>query len=96
MGQKDRCAVFGCKNDSLFPEKYTLKFPFCPKSKPKYCVSAPAGHPIILLKSSKFNMAASVKGSLSRDQPHTTHAPRDSGYIWRYIWRTLTSQNFFA
>ena len=32
MRKKDRCAVFGCNNDRLFPEKYTLKFSFCPKS----------------------------------------------------------------
>ena len=25
------CAVFGCNNDRLFPEKYTVKFSFCPK-----------------------------------------------------------------
>ena len=24
-GTKDPCAVFGCINDSLFPEKYTVK-----------------------------------------------------------------------
>jgi len=24
-GKKNRCAVFGCDNDRLFPEKYTLK-----------------------------------------------------------------------
>ena len=24
MGKKDRCAVFGCNNDRLFPEKYTV------------------------------------------------------------------------
>ena len=35
-GKKDRCAVFGCNNDRLFPEKYTLKFSFCPKSARKY------------------------------------------------------------
>ena len=35
-GKKDRCAVFGCNNDRLFPEKYTLKFPFCPKSVRKF------------------------------------------------------------
>ena len=34
--KKDRCAVFGCNNDRLFPEKYTLKFSFCPKSVRKY------------------------------------------------------------
>ena len=49
--------MFGCNNDRLFPEKYTLKFSFCPKSARKYWASAP-GHPIILLKSNKFNMAA--------------------------------------
>ena len=31
-GKKDRCAVFGCNNDRLFPAKYTMKFFFCPKS----------------------------------------------------------------
>ena len=25
MGKKGRCAVFGCNNDVLFPEKYTVK-----------------------------------------------------------------------
>ena len=24
MGKKDSCAVFGCNNDRLFPEKYTV------------------------------------------------------------------------
>ena len=24
------CAVYGCNDDRLFPEKYTLKFPFPP------------------------------------------------------------------
>ena len=36
MGEKDRCAVFGFNNDLLFPEKYTVKFSFCPKSARKY------------------------------------------------------------
>ena len=36
MGKKDRCAVFGCNNDHLYAEKYTLKFSFCPKSACKY------------------------------------------------------------
>ena len=31
-GKKDRCAVFGCINDRLFPEIYTVKFSFRPKS----------------------------------------------------------------
>ena len=42
MGKKDRCAVFRCNNDLLFfPEKYTVKFSFCPKSARKYRASAP-------------------------------------------------------
>ena len=41
MGKKDRCAVFGCNNDHLYAEKYTLKFSFCPKSARKYWASAP-------------------------------------------------------
>ena len=36
MGEKNRCAVFGCNNDRLFPEKYTLKISFFPKSARKY------------------------------------------------------------
>ena len=36
MRKKDSCAVLGCNNDLLFPEKYTLKFPFCPKSPRKF------------------------------------------------------------
>ena len=39
--KKDHCSMFGCNNDCLFPEKYTLKFPFCSKSARKYWVSAP-------------------------------------------------------
>ena len=41
MRKKDRCAVFGCNNEYLFPEKYALKFSFCPKSARKYRASAP-------------------------------------------------------
>ena len=36
MGKKDRCAVFGCNKERLFPEKYTVKFSFCPKRTRKY------------------------------------------------------------
>ena len=36
IGKKDHCAVFGCNNDHLFPEKYTVKFYFCSKSEGKY------------------------------------------------------------
>ena len=32
MGKIDRCALFGCNDDRLFAEKYTLKFSFCLKS----------------------------------------------------------------
>ena len=32
FSKKNRCAVFGCDDDRLCPEKYTLKFSFCPKS----------------------------------------------------------------
>ena len=35
MVKKGRCAVFGCNNDRLFQEKYTVKFYFCPKSSRK-------------------------------------------------------------
>ena len=36
MGKKDRCAVFGCTNDRLCPEIYTVKFSLRPKSALKY------------------------------------------------------------
>ena len=36
MEIKDHCAMFGCSNDCLFPEKYTVKFSFCTKSAHKY------------------------------------------------------------
>ena len=41
--KKDLCDVFGCNNDRLFPEKYTLKFSFCSRNVGKYCASAPLG-----------------------------------------------------
>ena len=44
-GKKDRCAVFGCNNDRLFAEKYTLKFSFCPKNARKYLSECPQGIP---------------------------------------------------
>ena len=31
--KKDRCAMFGCNNDRLFPEKYTVKFCLYPKKR---------------------------------------------------------------
>lgn len=40
-GKKDRCALFGCNNDHLFAEKYTLKFCFFTESARKNWVSAP-------------------------------------------------------
>ena len=64
MGKKDRCAVFECNDAHLFPQKNTLKFSFLPVNTER----VPSGHPIILLKSNKFNMAAvSVKRSIECD-----------------------------
>ena len=56
------CAVYGCNDDRLFPEKYTLKFPFPPKTR-VITDRAQPGHPTILLRSDKFNMAS---GSVNR------------------------------
>ena len=54
MEKKDRCAVFGCNNDSLCARKAHVN-----------TERVAPGHPIILLKSIKFNMAAiSVKRSI--------------------------------
>ena len=50
MGKKDRCALFGCNYDLKASINTERVLP---------------GHPIILLKSNKFNMAAvSVKRSI--------------------------------
>ena len=63
-GKKARCTVFGCNNDRLFPEKYTVSSLFAQKARVN-TERVPPGHPIILLKSNKFNMAAvSVKRSI--------------------------------
>ena len=84
MGKRDRGAVFRCNNDRLFPEKYTLKFSFCTKSACKYWASAPPGHPIILLKSNKFNMAAvSVK---RRDQGRFPFSPKFRKFRLEIKW----------
>ena len=62
VGKRDRCGAFGCNNDCLFPEKYTVKFSFCLKSALN-TERVPPGHPMILFKFNKFNMVAvSVKG----------------------------------
>ena len=64
--KKDRCAVFGCDDDRLFDEKYTLSSLFARKPR-VHPERVPPGHHIILLKSFKFNMAAvSVKRSIMR------------------------------
>ena len=57
MGKKDRCAVFGCNNDRLFPEKYTVSSLFASKAYVN-TEREPPGHPIIPFKINKFNMAA--------------------------------------
>ena len=36
MVKKGGCAVFGCNYDGLFPERYIVKFSFCPKNERKY------------------------------------------------------------
>ena len=65
MGKKDRCGVFGCNNDHLFPEKQTVTFSFFSRKARVNTERVPPGHPIILLKFNKFNMAAiSVKRSI--------------------------------
>ena len=55
--KKNHCAKLGCNNDRLFPEKYTVKFSFARKVRVN-AEQVPPGHPIILLKSNKFYMAA--------------------------------------
>ena len=70
MGKKDRCAVFGCNNDILvitfFSRNIQRSSLFARKARVN-TERVPPGHPIILLKSNKFNMAAvSVKRSIDK------------------------------
>ena len=63
--KKNRCAVFGCNNDILvitfFSRNIQRSSLFARKARVN-TERVPPGHPIILLKSNKFNMAAvSVK-----------------------------------
>ena len=68
MGKKDRSAVFGCNKDPLSEEKYTVKFFFTRKARVN-TERVPRGHPIILLYSNKFNVAAvSVKKVYCEDR----------------------------
>ena len=57
MGKKDRCAVFGCNNDCFFPWNIQWHSLFARKARVN-TEWVPSGHPIILLKSNKFSMAA--------------------------------------
>ena len=57
MREKDRCAVFGCNNDRLFPRNIHWSSLFARKARGNTERVLP-GHPIILLKSNKFNMAS--------------------------------------
>ena len=73
MGKKDRCAVFGCNNDILvitfFSRNIQRSSLFARKARVN-TERVPPGHPIILLKSNKFNMAAvSVKRSITGSTP---------------------------
>ena len=56
MAKKDRCALFGCKNDRLFPRNIHWSSLFARKAIVN-TERVPRGHPIILLESKKFNMA---------------------------------------
>ena len=96
MEKKDRCAVFGCDNDRLFPEKYTLKFPFCLKCARKCSAIAPwASHNTPYIK---FNMAAvSVKRSYYLLQYHdqikaaSNHKPSSLMKESRWVPKALSN-----
>ena len=85
MGKKDRCALFGCNNDRIFPEKYTVKFSFCPwKARINTGRELP-GNPFRRLKSNKFNMAAvSVnKKKVYWFRGTTPHLSLFDGLLWK-------------
>ena len=97
MEKKGRCAVFGCDNDRLFPEKYnTLKFPFCLKCARKCSAIAPwASHNTPYIK---FNMAAvSVKRSYYLLQHHdqikaaSNHKPSSLMKESRWVPKALSN-----
>ena len=73
MRKKDRCAVLGCNNDRLFPEKYTLSSLFARKAR-VHTERVLPGTLIIVLKSSKFSVAAVwVKRSIEVSGKLTPH-----------------------
>ena len=57
MGRKDRCTVFACNNERLFTRSIKWSSHFARKARIN-TEQLPPGHPIILLKSNEFNMAA--------------------------------------
>ena len=64
MRKKDRCAIFDVITIAFFPRNIHLSSLFARKARVN-TDQVPPGHPIILLKSNKFNMAAvSVKRSI--------------------------------
>ena len=44
-GKNDCCAVFGCKNDCLFPQKNTANFSFSPEKRVLILSECPLGIP---------------------------------------------------
>ena len=57
MAKKGRCRVFGRNDDRLFPRNIQWSSLFARKARVN-TEGVPPGHPIILLKCNKFNMAA--------------------------------------
>ena len=76
MGKKAPYAVFGCNNDRLFPKNIQWSSLFARKARVN-TERVPPGHPIILLKSIKFNVAPlSVKRSITKFENTENSCPK--------------------
>ena len=91
MEKKDRCAVFGCNHNRLFPETNTLKFSFFARKAPVSTERVPPGHPIMPLNSNKFNMAAvSVKRCIASSVLKVLPLTRPNGPFYTTVLIVVT------
>ena len=88
-GKKDRCAVFGCNSDILVITFFSRNIQWSSLFARKARVNTervPPGHPIILLKPNKFNIAAvSVKRSITGSTPWGFSWPLTRVYSLPYV-----------
>ena len=95
MRKRDRCSVFGCNNDRLFPEKYIQWSSLFARKARVNTERVPPGHPILRISGVQFFfkstivLAASFAGKFTIDQPcFQSNIPWNRWYVARtfQIW----------